>query len=831
MLVFRKVILRLVVLVVLAVSVVSGAQSQDLLVASQGTNSIKRYNASTGAYVDNFISAGSGGLTTPRNIAIGPLDSNVYVSSSGTNSVKRYSGRTGAYIGDFITGRSHADVMQFGPDGNLYVASNRDSQVYRYNGTTGASMGGFLSGGGVYEVTGFTWGPDGTMYVSSRSDTDSLKRILRYNGTTGAFIDVFRSFAGEPGDNGYPGNIKFGPDGNLYVVKPYAQRVERLDKTTGLTTAMTSGHGGELSTPSGLTFGPDANLYVNSVDYNQVCRFNGTTLAYINRFVPQASNGGLSTPIGLVFRNSPGTDWVRTHPFTLFTWLRQSVFNQAQYGACGLNSLLSGDTSHVSIAAANGWTLHFSLWADSLTQAVIDKVNAVSSPTDDNAWQIWDEPGSTQLPGIGAVATWLRSNRPNSLIYLNVTNPDSTYLASVMTTVKPDVLMYDMYPFYTGNRAVVHGPADIHEFITLLMMFTRKAKEYGVPCFSWMQTFESVADDWRAPSESELRMQIFASLTAGVKGLGYFCYEPWTPGSGVVFEKAMLKTDLTPDAWYHYAQNANPEILKLAPVLLSLESSEARFVPGYTGSTPHSPFVDGYFTLTNWSAGAGGISEITNVAIDSGQSGALKDGLIGFFSDDAAHKYFMLTNLYCDPTLGPSQTPLSFTVTFNASTTKVYRLSRQTGLLEEVTLDANHKLRLTLPGGTGDLFTVTMPTQLPGNSIQGTIQLQDYNPALPMKTSVRIDLIRDGSIMRTENVLIDSTGNYAVNQISPSGTYDVAFKAASWLRTTIRGLQVPSGGTVPGVNVSLVNGDVDGDNELTSADLSIMLTHMGVSGD
>jgi WD40 repeat protein len=308
MLAFRTVVLRAVVLVALATLIASGACAADyyLLVTSQGTDSVERYDGVTGAYIDQLVLPGAGGLDAPRYLAISPHDGNLYVSGYLTNSVKRYNYSTGAYISDFLTGRSQANVMRFGPDGDLYVATYRDSQIYRYNGTTGVLVGGFLSGGGVFEVAGFAWSSDGTMYVSSRSDTDSLKRILRYNGTTGAFIDVFRSFAGEPGDNGYPGNITFGPDGNLFVVKPYAQRVERLDKTTGATTATTGYSGGELSTPTGLTFGPDGSLYVLSADYNQIVRYNGSTLAYTDVFVPQYANGELTIPIDLMF-TSAGT--------------------------------------------------------------------------------------------------------------------------------------------------------------------------------------------------------------------------------------------------------------------------------------------------------------------------------------------------------------------------------------------------------------------------------------------------------------------------------------------------------------------------------------------
>ena len=422
-----------------------------------------------------------------------------------------------------------------------------------------------------------------------------------------------------------------------------------------------------------------------------------------------ASNALADTPAGNgldevdLRQRSFGETWVRSHPFTIMTWLRQSDFDTTLYRDAGFASLLTANPSQARQAAVNGWGLHFNLWAEALTPAVIDKIESVSDPADDNAWFIWDEPGSTQLAGIGEVATWLRQHRPNALVYLNVANTTDAFLDSLMAVVQPHVLMYDFYPFYVGNRAIVHGPANMREFISTLMAVTGKARQHRVPCFSWMQAFTSVDEDWRAPSESELRMQVFASLTAGVKGLAYFCYEPWTPGSGVVFEEAMLTQDLMPDAGYRAAQRANAEVMNLAPVLLRLQSTDVRFVPGRTGRMPHAP----YHPLVNWDVGAGSIAEITDVVVDGGQSGALKDGLIGFFTDDAGREYFMLTNLYCHPDLGPSETALSFSVSFDRSIAEVYRLSRQTGVVEEARLDAGHALHVELTGGTGDLFSLS----------------------------------------------------------------------------------------------------------------------------
>jgi|GEM_PF-3279415 len=679
----------LVLLMMLGFVLISNASAQDLLIASQKTNSIKRFDISTGAYIADFVSSGSGGLRNPTSVASGP-DGNLYVVSSGTNSVKRYNGRTGAYLGDFVKGIHSPEIAKFGPDGNLYVSNKNGTKISGYHGRSGLYIKDVESKGlgKMSAIRDLIWNGD-KLYVSSG---ESIKRYDRVNG---AYIDDFAKVSG-------PGCITFGPDGNLYVSNLLTSKVDRFDGSTGKYSGVSADLNGKLSASMSQTWGYDGNLYVLSGSGEVNC-FNGSTLEFMRTFIPKA---GVDKPTGMVFRHSFGINWVRNRPFTLMTWLRHPTANTALYRGAGFTSLLSASSTLADLAFRNNWTRHNALWFDDLTQEAIEKIKSVSATDDDNAWYVWDEPGGKQLPGIAKVVDWLKSNRPNSMAYMTVANPDAKFLDQYMTTVKPDALMYDMYPFYVGARAVAHGPADIHEYITMLMLYRSKSLQYRVPLFSWMQTFESDAEQWRVASESELRMMAFSTLTAGAKGLGYFCYEPTAPGSTVVFEKATLKADLTPDSTYYNVQSLNSEILKLSPVLLQLESTDVRFIPGQTDGTMHNPYADQYGKITNWSTGAGGMDQLTSVCVDSGQSGANKDGMIGFFIDDAGRKYFMLTNLFCDPVLLPSETGIKFTLHFDDAVSKIYRLSRQTGMVEELILESDHTLHLKLPGGTGDMFSL-----------------------------------------------------------------------------------------------------------------------------
>ena len=68
-----------------------------LYVASSGTNQVLKYNAQTGAYVGVAASAG---LARPTDVKFGP-DGLMYVLSGGNNRILRFTA-SGTYVDDFV---------------------------------------------------------------------------------------------------------------------------------------------------------------------------------------------------------------------------------------------------------------------------------------------------------------------------------------------------------------------------------------------------------------------------------------------------------------------------------------------------------------------------------------------------------------------------------------------------------------------------------------------------------------------------------------------------------------------------------------------------------
>ena len=98
-------------------------------------------------------------------IAVIPAGANLFVTSSATDQVLEYDGTTGAFITDFVPagsgGLSVSTGLVFGPNGNLFVSSLGTDQVLEYNGTTGAFVTAFVpvGSGGLAFPSFLTFGP------------------------------------------------------------------------------------------------------------------------------------------------------------------------------------------------------------------------------------------------------------------------------------------------------------------------------------------------------------------------------------------------------------------------------------------------------------------------------------------------------------------------------------------------------------------------------------------------------------------------------------------------------------------------------------------------
>jgi hypothetical protein len=122
----------------------------------------------------------------------------------------------------------------------------------------------------------------------------------------------------------------------------------------------------------------------------------------------------------------------------------------------------------------------------------------------------------------------------------------------------------------------------------------------------------------------------------------------------------------------------------------------------------------------------------------------------------------------------------------------------------------------------------TIPAR--AKQVSGTMDLQQFvgNPSGLLAT-VEIRLLGSTNPLETHLVTLDAQARYTL-QTTLHGTYDMAAKVSHWLRRTKT--QISLTGDLAVDFHSLINGDVDGDNEVTLFDFGQLVAAFGsIPGD
>ncbi len=186
--------------------------------------------------------------------------------------------------------------------GQEILVAGFNSGIHRFDFNTGAFLGTI---GNVNDPLGITQGPDGNIYVAE----EATDKVLRFDGNTFEFIDEF--VADDPStpdidENAAldgPSGILFGDDGHLYVASFNNDRVLRFDGTTGAFLGrFVDAAAGTLNGPdAGMAWGPDGHLYIPSFFNHKILKFDGKTGDFIENFV-NGGQGGLTNPRTIAFR-------------------------------------------------------------------------------------------------------------------------------------------------------------------------------------------------------------------------------------------------------------------------------------------------------------------------------------------------------------------------------------------------------------------------------------------------------------------------------------------------------------------------------------------------
>jgi len=214
-----------------------------------GTNSIKRYNGTTGAYIDDFASLPSDSRPSEVALEISPQpdpanDFEVIVCTDGGDTpptseevvqkIDSSGNVTLTFDDPNPAGHLRWTGITLGPvDTRVYVSSLGLNDVYRWN-LDGTFIDNFTLGtSNLNQSDDLTFDPAGSkLLVGCQSSTENLYGVVRFDGATGAFIDRFADIFAVTGCAFGPSSLDQSSAKNLYVTRTNGQ-VPTYDGTTG----------------------------------------------------------------------------------------------------------------------------------------------------------------------------------------------------------------------------------------------------------------------------------------------------------------------------------------------------------------------------------------------------------------------------------------------------------------------------------------------------------------------------------------------------------------------------------------------------------------------
>lgn len=204
--------------------------NNTVLISNLNTGRINRYNAATGAYIDNFAQ----GIGGPTRMKIG-ADNLLYVLQwTGGGKVKRYQ-LDGTFVDDFTdVGVGQSIGLDWDSAGNLYVSSFNGKLVRKFD-TSGNDMGVFIDSN-LSGPTNIWFDSNGDLLVSDYSGT-AIKRFDSDGNYLGDFIQGLSQSEG----------MATLPDGSILIGNGSTSSVKKFTSGgTFIEDTITTGSGGLL---------------------------------------------------------------------------------------------------------------------------------------------------------------------------------------------------------------------------------------------------------------------------------------------------------------------------------------------------------------------------------------------------------------------------------------------------------------------------------------------------------------------------------------------------------------------------------------------------------
>ena len=380
-------------------------------------------------------------------------------------------------------------------------------------------------------------------------------------------------------------------------------------------------------------------------------------------------------------------EWMRIHPpITAITPPANGVLD-TQWMDLGNTSVTTDSPATLSAAAQSGLERQYELYADQLPLADVQlNVTTNTSYIYDESFVLARNPSASNLQSVADSRDWLAQNRPYALKSVITNSSDPAYLHSLLAIVRPDVLVYEIYPLLNAN-------VDLTSYMVKLHDVQRIAAGYNVPALVSVQDFSSSDGIYRAPSGPEMFLQAYVPLTMGYKGV---MYNPYTSDSQWT---GLLNLSGQPGPLYPWVQDVNADINPVLRPLSFAWLERLLWIPADGLSAPAGFNV--------WPDSVDPAQKILGLSIASDSSlGAGQNGLIGFYRDDGRHQLVLLTNLYDDTTSG-TWAAHDFTILFDSSVSYILLINpdNPSSWEQYIPVDANGRVTLSIPAGSSVLFS------------------------------------------------------------------------------------------------------------------------------
>jgi len=286
-------------------------------------------------------------------------------------------------------------------------------------------------------------------------------------------------------------------------------------------------------------------------------------------------------------------------------------------------------------------------------------------------YNLFDEPQEKHIALLVAAGKYIRSLEPDKLTWISFFLHNDKLARSILEQFTPTVISSPEYPYRPKDN-------NFEELYHILETYRDIAIKFRTPLWLYVQSSswpwpQNHDDDRRLPNSAEIRMQVYANLAYGAKGLWYYTYVTPRHAKGVT--SVILDKDDKIKPEYSGIKAINTEVLALAPVLMTLNSVDVMHVkPNIKGVKPFIP----------------------NNIIANIEGGNL---LVGCFKDTSGGDYFMIVNKLTNSANN------NIRIMFQAKVAGLSRIDRATGRPVKHRI-SNGSTVVKLGPGDGMLFKV-----------------------------------------------------------------------------------------------------------------------------